>query len=548
MKNSSILGKVMHIVESKERSSSDKLAELVSWAKQPELMNEYLGYSVVEDTRHMYMMYALVDQTAHLMGHHPQYAKDVELVFNTFFSTSWVPPLLRGAPITAPEYHTFLAFLQNVDARLWHTSRRPKMQTQHQTANVSPLTGSCAVMLTGNDTEHRQPADVRPVPWPWSSMLSAITLILENTSDPAILMEIDAHLGSGDPKDGQALLDYFTAKGVTLPALQSNSHLPDNIIHGNAVAVVTRQYERYHTPERRVNTEYSMLREVLERLLAFVKVNAAPVEIEPSPRYSVTDALIVLLKNSRGVDILPMLDNFLQNCSYFDAPELMKLFASEGCNLPGLETVDAIPVGDRETVKELLLRERCAAGFASPSIVVANAARNISSMLSSTGDVAESEQMVLNRIKHHPSVFAEPPQVSIPLPEYVRKTALDLFEQNLLRGCVLIAQYTDIAAGMNLSEEQTEILTKNLRGRYSGSGWPKCYDHTMLVDGAGSAYDQALMLAVCGTAATVDGLQLLQENGHVISQAIEFMENPVCRASVLRLVRVPNAIIGEFNY
>jgi len=391
-------------------------------------------------------------------------------------------------------------------------------------------------------------ATERPVPWPWSSTLSAITLILENTTDPAILLEIDAYLGSNDPRDGQALLDYITAKGVTLPALQSNSHLPDNVIHGNAVAVVTRQYERYYT-ECKTNTEYSMLQSSLERFLAFVKVDAAPAEIEPSPRYSVTDALIVLLMINRGVDILPILDNFLQNCSYFDAPELMKLFAGEGYNLPGLETIDAIPVGERESVKERLLRERCAQGLASPSIVVSNAARNISNMLLATSAVANSEQMVLNRIKHHPSVFAEPQQVSMPLlPEYVRKTALDLFEQNLLRGCVLIAQYTDIAAGMNLSEEQTEILTKNLRGRYSGTGWPKCYDHTMLVDGAGSAYDQALMLAVCGTAATVDGLQLLQENGHVISQAIEFMENPVCRASVLRLVRGPNAIIGEFNY
>lgn len=388
----------------------------------------------------------------------------------------------------------------------------------------------------------------RPAPWPWSSTLSAITLILENTSDPAILMEIDAYLGTNDPRDGQALLDYITAKGVTLPALQSNSHLPDNVIHGNAVAVVTRQYERYHTPERMANTEYSMHRGVLGRLLAFVKVNAAPVKIEPAPRYNVTDALIVLLKNSRAVGILPMLDNFLQNCSYFDAPELMKLFASEGYDLPELETVDAIPVGERESVKGRLLRERCSAGLASPSIVISNAAQNISSMLLSTADVAESEQMVLNRIKHHPSAFAEPPQVSIPLPEYVRKTALDLFDQNLLHGCGLIAQYMDISAGMNLSEEQTEILTKKLQRKYTGPAWPMCYDRTMLVDGAGSAYDQALMLAVCGTAAVVGGLQLLRENGHVISQALEFIENPVCRASVLRLVRAPNATIGESNY
>lgn len=271
----------------------------------------------------------------------------------------------------------------------------------------------------------------RPAPWPWSSTLSAITLILENTSDPAILMEIDAYLGSNDPRDGQALLDYITAKGVTLPALQSNSHLPDNVIHGNAVAVVTRQYERYHTPECRANTEYSMHRGVLERLLAFVKVNAAPVEIEPAPRYNVTDALI---------------------------------------------------------------------------------------------------------------------EVSIPLPEYVRKTALELFDQNLLHGCELIAQYMDISAGMNLSEEQTEILTKKLRRKYTGPAWPKCYDRTMLVDGAGSVYDQALMLAVCGTVAEVGGLQLLRENGHVISRALEFIENPVCRTSVLLLVRVPNATVGEFNY
>lgn len=639
MKKKPNLGPVMHMIESKNLTTTDKLAKLLEWAKNPKLMNEWMGNTPV-DADSPLRLRALFDASGDAMGYTQQHGEAVQAIVQAFIPEKIGDDAYLAAFNDAPVYKDFYTFLKTTDGML----------------AIAPAP--------------RQLLDTRPVPWPWRSMFSAIEALLENVVGTKTMVELDAYLEKCTSKDGLALLDFFAKQGRMLSPLPTNSHLPDNVVHGNAIAAVRRYFERYVSQLGiKHDEEQAKFQVAYGRIMEFMSVTAAPVG-EVTHRYSVTDALIVLLQHTDSVAILPTLNVFLQNCGYFDAQALLDRFTKDGWSLPGLEAVDVVPVEQREKVKEELLRARCSAGEVSQSLEVANAAQTIvrllltpmevkiqpaaymyakhpaavlntrytladaillvlenvtgvamlvdldvflstcelgdaqklidlfinkgyslpslqcldhiapairqmqmetllakriswvneghtvgiqdaakrikenmlGHMIGTSGDVTESEQMVLNRIKHHPEAIA---QQKNGVPEFLYKFGIDMLEKNALEACAIISQYICVSAGANLSDDQGLTLLKNIASFYTGPQCPQVFNRTMLIEGAGHEYDQALMRALCRLTNINGGLSTFHPHNQWIERAISIVDNPAIRLALTELCREQNAVMGQ---